>query len=48
MGGFLTIDNYLRTIGYCFHYCFLEILWGDKALMEGNKVVMGESPSPPY
>ena len=40
MGGFLTI-------GYCFPYCFLEIFVGDKALMEGDKVVMGGSPSPP-
>ena len=25
-----------------FSYCFLEILCGDKALMEGDKVVMGD------
>ena len=50
MGGFLTIRSCLRTIGYCFPYCFLEILWrGYNALMamEGDKVVMEGSPSPP-
>ena len=40
MAGFLTI-------GYCFPYCFLEIFVGDKALMEGDKVVMGDPPVPP-
>ena len=24
-----------------FLYCFLEMFWGDKALMEGGKVVIG-------
>ena len=36
---------YKRTIRHCFPYCFLEILWGDKALMKGNKVVIGGSPT---
>ena len=37
-GGFLTI-------GYCFLFCFLEIfVGGDKALIEGNIVVMGDPP----
>ena len=41
MGGFLTI-------GHCFLYCFLEIFAGrDKALMEGDKVVIGGIPQPP-
>ena len=39
-GGFLTI-------GYCFPYCFLKIFVGNKALMERNKVVMGDPPSLP-
>ena len=39
MGGFLTI-------GYCIPYYFLEIFWGDKALMEGDKVVKGDLPVP--
>ena len=26
--------------------CFLEFLWEDKALMEGDKVVMGDPESP--
>ena len=43
-GGFLTIGYCLRTIGYCFPYSFLEIFVGDKTLMEGNKVVMGDPP----
>ena len=33
--------------GYCLRticYCFLEIFW---ALMDGDKVMMGGSPSPP-
>ena len=38
-GGFLTI-------GCCFPYCLLEIFVGDKALIEGDKVVM-EDPQPP-
>ena len=41
--GFLRISYCLRTIGYC----FLEIFVGDKALMEGNKVVMADLPSSP-
>ena len=40
MEGFLTI-------GYCFHHCFQEILWGDKALIEGHKVMMGDPHSLP-
>ena len=32
------------TIGYCFSYCFLEIIVGEKALMEGDKVLMGDPP----
>ena len=47
MREFLTIDYCLRTMGYCFPNCFLEILWGGKALMEGNKVVMRDAPSLP-
>ena len=46
-GGFLRIGYCLRTIGYCFPYCFLEIFVGDKALMEGDKVAMGDPPVPP-
>ena len=46
MGGFLTIGYCLRIIRYCFPYCFLEIFVGrDKALMEGDKVMMGGSPN---
>ena len=47
-GGLLTIGYCFRTIGYCFPYCFLEINFcgGDKALMEGDKVVMGDPQSP--
>ena len=41
------MDYCSRTIGYCFSCCFLEIFVGEKALMEGDKVMMGESPSPP-
>ena len=44
--GDLTIDYCLRTIGYCFPYCFLEIFFGEKALMEGDKFVIGGSQSP--
>ena len=40
MGGFLTI-------GYCFPYCFPEIFWGTRPLMEGDKVVMEFPPVPP-
>ena len=39
MGGFLTI-------GYGLPIAFWNFLWGDKALMEGNKVVMGDPQSP--
>ena len=46
MGGFLTIDYCLRIIAYCFPYCFLEIFVGDKALMNGDRLVMGISPIP--
>ena len=45
-GELLTIGYYLRTTGYCFPYCFLKIFVEDKALIEGDKVVMGGSPSP--
>ena len=38
----------LLTVGHCFPYCFLEVLWGDKALMEGNRVTMGDPPVPHY
>ena len=31
-GGFLTKGNCLRTIGYCFLYCFLEIFVGGQGL----------------
>ena len=40
MEGFLTI-------GYCFHHCFQEILWEDKALTEGHKVMMKDPNSLP-
>ena len=43
-GGLLSIGYCSRTIGYCFPYYFLEIFVGDKALMEGDKVVMGDPP----
>ena len=45
-GGFLTIGYWSRTIGYC----FLEIFVGegDKASMEGDKVMIGDPPSPPH
>ena len=39
MGGFLTI-------AYCFSGNFC--VWGDNALMEGDKVVMGDPPSLPH
>ena len=39
------MGDFLIT-GYCFPYCFLEIL-GDKALMEEDKVLMGDPPVPP-
>ena len=37
MGGFLTIGYYLRTIGYCFPYCFLEIFVGRQGLDVGGQ-----------
>ena len=37
MGEFLTI-------GYCFPIVFWKF-WGDKALMEGDKVMMGDPPT---
>ena len=43
MRGFLTKGYCLRTVGYCFPK---EILWG-KAFMKEDKVVMGDTPSPP-
>ena len=46
MGEFLTIGYFFRTMGYCFPIVFWKFLWEDKALMEGDKVVMG-IPSPP-
>ena len=46
-GGVLIIDYCLRTIGYCFPYCFLEIFVGrDKALMKGAKVMMDDGGIP--
>ena len=47
MGEFLTIGYCLRTIGYCFSCCSLEIFVGDKALMEGIKSWWGDPPVPP-
>ena len=48
MGGFLTIGYCSGTLGNCFPIVFWKFLWGDKALMEGDKVVMGgDPPSPP-
>ena len=47
MGGFLTTDYYyyyLRTIGHCFPYCFLEIFVGGQGIDGGEKVMMGGSP----
>ena len=41
MEGLLKLGYCLRTIGYYFPYCFLEIFVGE------DKVVMGGSPSPP-
>ena len=45
MGGFLTTGYCSKTTGYY----FLEIFFwgGGKALIEGNKNVIGTSPSPP-
>ena len=40
MGGFLAI-------GYCFPLLFYGNFLGDKALMEGNEVVMGFPQPPP-
>ena len=37
MGGFLTIGYCLRAIGYCFPYCFLENLVGEKGLDGGGQ-----------
>ena len=36
MGEFLTIGYCLRTIGYCFPYCFLEIFVGEQGLDGGG------------
>ena len=43
MGGFLTIDYCLRTIGYCFPYCFLEI-FGGQGTDGGGQSCDGGSP----
>ena len=43
MGAFLTIGYCSRTI--VFHVVFWKFLWGDKALMEGFKVTMGDPPT---
>ena len=47
-GGFLRIGYCSRTTGYCFPFCFLEIFVGDKALIEGDKVVIGGIPQSLY
>ena len=48
MRRFFTIGNCSRTIGCCFPYCFLEIfVRGDKAVIDGDIVVMGIPQSPP-
>ena len=47
-GGFLTIGFCSRTISYCFPNCFLEIfVRGDKAVMEGDQVMVGGIPPVP-
>ena len=42
----LTSEGGIFNNGLLFPYCFLEMFVG-KALMEGDKVMMGDSQSPP-
>ena len=43
-GRFLAIGYCSRTICCCFPFCFLEIYEGDKAVMEGDNVVIPQRP----
>ena len=47
MGGFVTIGYCLRTICYCFPYCFLDIFVGGQGLDGGRQSCDGRIPSPP-
>ena len=47
MGRFLIIAYCLRTIGYYFSYCFLEIFVGGQGVDGRGQSRDGGSPSPP-
>ena len=48
MGGFLTVDYCSKTTGYCFPYCFLEILGEGQGLDGGRQSRnRGIPPVPP-